>query len=321
VSDTFFCGPLEVVVSATTDALHRKVVETLDLHNVCWDAPHTRVEVAIRDTSVPAEMVSGTLLVCARMHVDLSEHGLYATCQSGAAASYLAEKQRWSITVPRVPNGNVPEDVEDFVGLALTTSWRHLGWAPIHAAAVTKDDCCALLCAPSGGGKTTLTAALIRHGWRTLGDDKLLLRLAEDGHAQLAALVHTFNLHPHARQWFPEVGDLECLPRYSAWTEKRKLRIESIWPHSTLRYGQPTHLVQIARDPFRPGSRVTPLSSHDVLDVLLRQTVIPSDSVMAAQVLRIVVPTARQLRGVRLELGEDVYHNPDGLAGLAAALR
>jgi hypothetical protein len=321
VSDTFFCGPLEVIVAGFPSALRAKVADSLTLNNVSWEAPHLRVDLTLAAAHPPAAMVAGTLLVCGRMHVDSSERGLYATSRSGSSCWFDASNHRWTIAVPPTANGAVPYDVEDLVGLVLTTSWRQLGWAPMHAGAVVRDGRCALLCAPSGGGKTTLTAALIRSGWRALGDDKLLLRLTSAGLPHAAALVHTLNLHPHARRWFPEVGDLSTVPRYSAETEKRKVRIETIWPKGTVRSGQPTHFVQIVRDPARRGSRVLPLSAHEVLDGLLRQTVIPSDRRIAAQILDIVVPTARRLRGVRFELGEDVYHEPAALSALAAALQ
>ena len=68
-------------------------------------------------------------------------------------------------------------DIESLLSLVLTEGWRAEGWIPLHAAAVVRFDTCALICAESGGGKTSLTAALVREGWQTLGDDKLLLRI------------------------------------------------------------------------------------------------------------------------------------------------
>ncbi len=215
----------------------------------------------------------------------------------------------------------VPEDIEDLVGLALTTAWRGLGLVPVHAGAVVHNGACALLCAPSGGGKTTLTAALIRRGWATLGDDKLLLSLGPDGRPRLEALIHTFNLHPNARRWFPEVGELAALPRYSAWTEKRKVRIADIWPGVTCERGEPTHLVRVHRHEGADGVRVRALPAAELLSILLRQTVIPNDRRLARGILATVAATAGRLVGLEVELGHDVYRDPDRLAALEGALQ
>lgn len=318
---TYFCGPLEVEVSAEDAPLHAKVVETLELFDVVWERPHARVKLSVVRAGAPASMVEGTSLVCERMRVDWMPTGLYGTCPSGASCRSSADGRSWLIFVPSGGADTVPDDVENFILLMLTTSWRDFGWVPVHAGAVAKGNCCAILCAPSSGGKTTTTAALVRRQWRALGDDKLLLRLSDGGRPELAALQHTFNLHPRTRGWFPEVGDLERRPRHSVWTDKRKVRIEEVWPGQALRRGSPSHLVHINRSDDRCGVRIAPIGSHEVLDVLLRQTVVPSDRAGAQRVLAAIVPTARRLVGVRIDLGREAFRDADCLAGLEQALQ
>ena len=201
--------------------------------------------------------VDATYLSCARMVVGApAENELRATTLIGAAASGClgADGDDWTVTAPdeAIAEGTL-EDVEDLVGLALTTGWRRAGWVPLHAAGIVDDrGNCALVCAPSGGGKSTMTAAFVRRGWRALGDDKLLARVDDDGTVRVAALLHTFNLHPATRAWFPEVGDLEQLPTYSAWTDKRKVSASAIWSGATADIGAPTRVV--AAEPERgPG--------------------------------------------------------------------
>ena len=68
----------------------------------------------------------------------------------------------------------VIEEIEQQLVLLLARAWAGQGWTPLHAGSLIppgKTDC-VLVCAPSGAGKTTLIAALLRRGWRTLGDDK-----------------------------------------------------------------------------------------------------------------------------------------------------
>jgi len=318
---SFRCGPLAIIVRAQDQALHDKVADTLNLYDVAWPPPATAVHIDVRETDRRAGTLAGTYLECARMRVDATPAGLSATCRSGAHGAFSAKRQRWTITVPLSNGeGGVPEDVEDLVGLVLTTSWRRAGWVPMHAGAVSRGSCCAMLAAPSGGGKTTLITALIRRGWQALGDDKLLLKIGPGGQPQIRALLHNFNLHPKAREWFPEVGNLERLPPYSAWTEKRKVRIADIWPGRTSREGIPTHLVRIDRTADGRGIRVSAMEQGQVLSTLLRQTVMPNERRTVEQIIATVAGTAKGLRGVRVEVAADAYRDPACLEQLEAAL-
>ena len=161
---------------------------------------------------------------------------------------------------------------------------------------------------------------MIRRNWKTLGDDKLLLRQRADGIMEIKALVHAFNLYPHARKWFPEVGDLEPLPRYSVWTEKRKVCIEDIWPGKTALQGSPTHLVSIFQDKTVDGIKLTPLSANDVLSTLLRQTVIPTHRHTAQYLVDTIAKTANSLTGIAVRIGTDAYCSPDAMIPLENAL-
>jgi hypothetical protein len=79
-------------------------------------------------------------------------------------------------------------------------------------------------------------------------------------------------------------------------------------------------LVQIERCPGPAGFRVTPTSRRDVVPILLRQTVIPRERALAAQILATIAAAARQLKGLRLEIGDDAYSRPARLAVLEEAL-
>lgn len=292
------------------------------MYNVTWPEPFLEVDitVTVKDgTSSPAQ---GHFMTCARMMVDDTGSGLYASCHSGSICNYQATGQRWSIAIPHAhPDDQTREDLVDFLNLALTESWRRLGWVPLHAASIKGDNSCALICATAGGGKSTLTASMIRRGWKTLGDDKLLLRKNDNGTADVAALLHNFNLHPRTRNWFPEVGDLTRLPPYSPWTEKRKVSIESIWPGTTTTSGRPTHLIEVVRQSGSHGLKLVPLSQKKVLPLLMRQTVIPRHTAMAGQIMATLATTAAQLQGWKIEIGDDAYEYEDRLAELEALLR
>jgi hypothetical protein len=320
----YFCGPLRVSVDAQTHALHEKVAETLRLYDRRWPAPDQAVALTVVEANGPAPaMGRGTFLRCARMVVDAAGDGLHATTTSGSQARSRtnAGAEHWSIEVPNDAVGTTAfNDVEDLVILALTSGWRKAGWVPIHGAAIAKDGVCAILCAASGVGKSTLTAAFIRRGWHAVGDDKLLLRMTSDG-PELAALQGTFNLHPQTRAWFPEVGELEKLPIYSTWTEKRKVRVETIWADAVVATATPTHVIRVRRDPSSSALRVRELPSEDLFPTLIRQIAVPTEREAASLILRTVAPTLRRVRGLDLAVGNDAYRHADALDALEAALR
>jgi hypothetical protein len=317
--ERFSCGPLAITVATRNSTLRAKAAEVLSLYNVEWEEPHLDVRVDLVTTDSSAEMLAGTYLVCRFMRVDRTETGLQASCSSGAWGVFEQRSERWELFIP-APEGRGLVDIENLLGLVLTTGWRLLGWVPVHAAAVARDGCCALLCASSGGGKSTLTAAMLHRGWQSMGDDKLLLRLGQDRRAEAVALLHNLNLHPQTRHWFPEVEMIEDLPAYSVWTPKRRVNAEEYWPDQTTFSAHPTHLVQIERRPGPSGFSVVPIDQSELLSILLRQTVIPQESATAREILATIAATARQLRGLRLEIGEDAYSQPADLAVLEGVL-
>jgi hypothetical protein len=317
LEDRYACGPIDVLTRSDDDELRAKLADVLGLYNVEWDAPRRCVRMDVRRTNDLVALGPGRYLTCQRMHVDRDGERLVGTCRAGGSFTYDPIDASWDVAVPDRPGDLwVLTDIESVVSLVLTTGWRELGWVPVHAGTIVRDGICALLCAESGGGKTSLTAAMVRRGWRTLGDDKLLLRVGKTAHPELRALVHTFNLHPKTRTWFPEVGDLERLPTYSEWTDKRKMRPESVWPEATLEAGSPTHLLQLERVSRRGGIVVTALPPDATLSILLHQTVIPSDAALARAILTTIATTARNLKGFRVEIGEDAYEAPECLAEL-----
>lgn len=338
--DRYTCGPLEILVAAETETLRQKIADTLDLYNVGWTGPLTQwqIEIGESDTTIP--LGPGGYLQCARMHVELSGNEMLATCPSGAHARCDRHTRRWTMLVPRASSDLwVLTDIESLLSLVLTEGWREAGWVPLHSGAVVLNDICALICAESGGGKTSLTAALVRRGWQTLGDDKLLLRIRDDGAPEVCGLVHTFNLHPRTRSWFPEVSDLERLPTYSDWTEKRKMHPESIWPGSTITKATPSVLFHLVGrngkrggverngvpvvDPLNPPNRflsLWQLHPASVLSILLHQTVVPSHAPTARPILATIARTARRIAGFRVDIGEDAYMNSECLSPLESVV-
>ncbi|MBI3785910.1 MAG: hypothetical protein HY270_21160 [Deltaproteobacteria bacterium] len=321
------CGPVVIDLTADSALLCERAVTELEQFESRWAGPCAAVRVHLQVATEPAAMLAGKFLYCREMRVDKTAGGFAATCVSGAAGFYDASRHQWTLDFPIAPKtsraceANVDDEhVEDLLELVLTTAWRESGWVPLHAGAVARNGCCAILAAPSRGGKSTLTAALLHRGWRTLGDDKILIRMQSGGAPELRGLTTQFNLDPRTSRWFREVGDLESQQPLSRWTAKRRVAAERIWGDCFVAQARPTHIVEIRRDRDPGLTRATPLSATEVLSVLLHQTVVPADAAIAKGILAVLAPSARQLNGVRLEIGEDAYSNPKTFETIEAML-
>lgn len=319
---TFGAGPLDVCVESDDDEVLRIAIAALELFSTQWKERRSTVGIAFRRRAPARERARGTYLTCARMTVDCDDEGGFAaTALSGiaAAGSMDAEGGRWTVDVP--PSLEFDEaaagDIEDLIALVLTVAWRDCGWQPVHAGAVTNGSRTLMLCAPSGGGKSTLTAALVRSGWVSLGDDKLLLA-ARPGAPAIASLMHTYNLHPRTASWFGELGELEALPRYSAWTPKRRVALASMTQWRSAERAMLTDIVRIERTSAHASARIEPLPRAETLPALLRQIVIPAEIKTAARVLRECSAASRTLWSHRLEIGDDAYGSVDVAAVVGA---
>jgi hypothetical protein len=322
---TFAVGPVRVTLEPALAAFETRIDEQLQIFRTAWEEPSYEVRLRVIPSPGPAVAARGSYLTCSRMDVDSTPTGLYATTLCGASLQFDEAWENGEAWTIQFPDDHIEtpaiDQIEDLVGLALVSGWRAAGWTPVHGGAVTKGDKCLLLCAMSGGGKSTLTAALVRDGWHTLGDDKLLLRVGADGVPEVRALLHSFNLHPQSRNWFPEIGDLELLPRYSAWTPKRKVYADDVWPGRTAQRGRPTHVLRVGRDLRDVPIAIAPLAGDEMFRTLVGQIAIPNDPAVAKAAMRTVAKTiASGLRGLDVVIGEGAYRNPTTLATLTAAL-
>ena len=289
---------------------------------MAWKNPCISVTVCVSRSDDFAKRIEGTFLNLSRMNVDSRPPGLYASCASGCYATYSVEESRWDIFVPpsqgRAP-WEIANDIEDLLMLVLTIGWRAAGWVPIHAGAISRDETCALVCATSGGGKTTLVSAMVRQGWLTLGDDKLLLRSGSEGPV-VRAVSHIFHLDPQIGEWFPEVHDLDRYPTVLL-SEKRRVPVGSLWPGNVASEAHPTHLVMLRRPQQEGVMRIAALSGSDLLSTILGQIVIPKDRDDGNFILTTAANTSRHVKGLEVEIDGSAYLRPNGLLPLREALR
>ncbi len=320
--NTGYCGPLEIKVHTSDERFASVATQFFDHYGEARIPASRHIEVRV-DRYASAPPAEGRFLRCARMNVDRNGDVYFASTESGFTARGISgdKVDIWNIALPPQSVSTIAEvgDVEDLLGLVCTVGWRREGFVPVHAGAVAKNDRCVVLCAPSGGGKSTLTAALLRNGWRALGDDKLLLR-HDAGQSELIGLLQTFNLHPQTRSWFPDMDDLEALPRYSCRTEKRRVSVSSIAAAGALSHATPTHVARIFRTPWIDGVCATEMRRSEVLPTLLQQIVLPTDREASGAIVRTVSRCAAHLRGIVFEVGEDAYRNPEWLSAFEEAL-
>lgn len=82
----------------------------------------------------------------------------------------------------------------------------------IHAACVVLDGRGVLLCGDSGAGKTSLSYACARAGWKFVADDTSYL-LHNETTRRVIGNFHRVRFRPSAAELFPEIADAEMTPR------------------------------------------------------------------------------------------------------------
>ncbi len=319
------CGPARLLVDFAEPAWGESLHGLLSQYDAPWSTPASAIQVAVESASAPVAVsgAAGGYLTLQRLRVDCLEGRLVSIGQLGSRMDFEMSAGRARVSLPpHADAAGLMEEAEQQFVLLLARAWAQAGWTPLHAGSLAPpgDSRCVLLCAPSGSGKTTLTAALLRRGWRTLGDDKALLRL-QAGAPRARALGRRFHLHPEAARWFPEAGNLAAWPRYSRWTDKRVVGVEKLWPGRLLDEAAPAGLLQVERSPAGPALALIPLGPAEVLNALLRQVVIPGEAAHARPLLNCVAQTASLLRGARLRVGHNAFAAPDVAENLERALR
>lgn len=167
------------------------------------------------------------------------------------------------------PDPPGPERME-YLFTSVLAVWLHRSARPpLHAAAIRVGSGAIGLMARSGGGKSTLAAALVSRGARMLCDDVLPLHFDR-------GVVAVADGRRHARLWPDSArlfsADVDALPRVMPATEKRRLTLDAEGPAEDAR-GTPPPLKAIyhlerAGDP-ESAIAIEPLSRTDALVALL----------------------------------------------------
>jgi len=156
------------------------------------------------------------------VRIEVEEDGAASGPWSRAVLRYQVEGHRLTISGPGVHavaeletrradarvSSRVVDDAEHFrygvlESLALFVISR-LDRQPLHAAAVARDDAVILLVGPAGVGKSTLTYAALRAGFRVFAEDIVWLQLRPE--LRVWGLASRIHLPGDAGRAFPELA-------------------------------------------------------------------------------------------------------------------
>jgi hypothetical protein len=309
VTRRFQCGPVCIEMEGEAAWIEQLSGELL-MFDVPFDGETLCVRFEIHEAMESPPEVRGSYLQFHRFRVDRAGEGFIMSSPSGAWCWFDASG-RCALVRASCASDDVVEEVEQFLIFILVWGWRALGWMPLHGAAIEREGRCALVCAESCGGKSTFTAACIRRGFHTLGDDKVLIGSGRPAFA--CALSRGMNLDPAVGRWFPEAAGISELRPYSRWSSKRKVRIESLWPGATRPRAIPTMLLKLTRTAESDPILLRPLAAQEVIHAIARQTVIPNDREAAAAMLPRILELSAQLRGWAMNVTADAYSDLNNL--------
>jgi hypothetical protein len=306
------CGPVRLEISFADPALGDALHGLLNQYDAPWPALKLVIKVAIRRSDIPSNVndSSGAYFRSYLLRVERHGDSLVSLSQNGTWMKFNFLAGEADINVPfHFDWPAIVEETEQQLVFLLARAWALAGWTPLHAGSLLPpgEKRCVLLCAPSGVGKTTLIAALLRRGWSTLGDDKTLLQAGENG-LVARALARRFHLHPASARWFPELGDFDDCPHYSRWTDKRVVRIEQAWPGRLVDNARPAAMVQLER--IESGLEVEAMDRMKTLYTLLRQVAIPSDPEHAQPLVACISRTAASANSALIKIGDGIYDDP-----------
>jgi hypothetical protein len=323
VEVAYSCGPVRLNIEFDGVEVQEALHGLLSQYDAPWAGTANLIRVVVERGGPPVlnPEPSGSYLHLHHLRVDLEGARLVSLGAIGVWMEFdLAAGSAHIIAPMHSDWPTLVEEIEHQLILLLSRAWALAGWTPLHAGSLIPpgENRCVLLCAPSGVGKTTLIAAMLRRGWRTLGDDKTLLRIE---HTSVAArgLARRFHLYPHSSQWFPETGDFNQWPRYSRWTDKRIVQIESVWPDRLSNAATPAAVVQLERGASE--LQVEPLDSTGTLNTLLRQVAIPSHPVHARAIVGCLAATAVKVKSARIKIGHEAFADTAVLVRLEEIFR
>jgi len=201
-----------------------------------------------------------------------------------------------------------PRAVNYLFSLGLASLLRMKGRYSIHAAGLAENGKGVLIPAVSGSGKTTLSLALVRGGFRFLGDDRLLIEEAAD-HFRVLGFLESINVTDETISFFPEI---QLLPEkaFGSSVRKKNFRVEQVYPGCTMASCNPEVLLfpSIINE---STSRVESVPKMEAVVGLLPHSLLVLDKEVARSHFQLLCRMVERMRCYRLYFGRDFRVVPD----------
>ncbi|HEY3265354.1 MAG TPA: hypothetical protein VGM37_00390 [Armatimonadota bacterium] len=246
-------------------------------------------------------------------------------CQNGAGAGGWAVyeddaghtvrfHEAGAVRIPRnggasvvqlVDSGN-EEDALYCLHFALVEMMKRRGKFTLHAATLERRGHGILISGASGRGKTTSCLSLIRSGYRCVADDHPFLE-AKDGLIHARSFPEPIQVTDDTRRMIPELqaANAPLTPGERKWL----FRLEDVYGAAWAETCVP-RVVLFPQVIQWSTSYVEPMSPARVMEELLPNGFRVLDRSVATAHFHLLADLARQTRGYRLFLGEDVLELP-----------
>lgn len=202
------------------------------------------------------------------------------------------------------PGSLPPEILSNFIFITgLSEMIRPKGLYLIHAAALAKEEKGVLIPGFTGSGKTTLSLALLRRGFKFLSDDRPFLR-REKGGIKILAFPESLDVTEKTISFFPE---LQTLPAdaFKTGLKKKKFSVESIYPNSILNTCAPRVLL-FPNIVDRENSRLESISKVEAAVKLLPHCLLVFDQEIAKKHFYLLCQLVEKIDCFRLDLGRNL---------------
>lgn len=203
-----------------------------------------------------------------------------------------------------------------FFTVVLFETLRYHGLYYIHGAGLVGPDGKGILIpANASCGKSTLSVALLHHGYNYVSDDALFARYNGEK-VELAPFVREFHVSPHLADIFSELEFLKDEPEYFPGNDKRAFRAEEVYPGRFVKVMGAPDVVLFPHIVEDESSSVERLSSQQALTMMIPNSALIMFSLPAAKRhLEALKTIASSARCFRLRSGRDVYEDPVNAVG------
>jgi hypothetical protein len=204
------------------------------------------------------------------------------------------------------PSSIHPDILSNFIFLiGLSELVRSRGLYLIHAAALARDGKGLLIPGFTGSGKTTLSIALLREGFRFLGDDRTFIKKEADG-LKLLAFPDELDVTEKTLFSFPEMKDLPK-DTFKMGPRKKKFWVERVYPGSIIDISVPRILL-FPNIVQKENSQLEPLSKAEAVERLLPHSLLVFDGEIAEKHFHLLCHLVEEMDCYHLDFGQDILH-------------